>query len=43
MAGLQWSSEKAVLEEVGEPGRGAKTLEAIIWIKTEVQWEVSKG
>lgn len=43
MAGLQWSSEKAVLEEVGELGRGAKTLAAIIWIKTEVQWEVSKG
>lgn len=42
MAGLQWSSEKAVLEEVGELGRGAKTL-AAIWIKTEVQWEVSKG
>ena len=30
VAGVQWSSEKAVLEEVGEPGRGAKTLVAII-------------
>lgn len=43
MGGVRWSSKKAVLEEVGEPGRGAKILAAIIWIKTEVQWEVSKG
>lgn len=43
MGGIWWSSKKVVLEEFGEPGRGAKTLVAIIWIKTEVQWEVSKG
>lgn len=36
------SSEKAVLK-VGELGRGARTLVATIWIKTEVQWETAKG
>ena len=43
MAGREQSSEKAALEEAGELGRGAKTLVATIWIKTEVQWEVTTG
>ena len=40
--GVEWSSEKAVLK-VGELGRGARTFVATIWIKTEVQWEATKG
>lgn len=31
---IEWSSEEAVLEEVGEVGRGARPLVASIWIKT---------
>lgn len=43
MAGVEQSSEKAVLEEVGQVGRGTRTFVAIIRIKTEVQWEAIKG
>lgn len=43
VAGIEWSPEKELLEEVGESGRGERALVALIWIKIEVQREATEA
>lgn len=43
VAEVEQSSEKAVVEEVTQVGRGTRIFMAIIQIKREFQWEDTNG